>query len=326
VIDYKELSEETKKNIIEMATKKKDIIILDVSYHLYRYFFVHGDLSVSRGGEIVQTGHIYGFLNMICGLRRTFDNPAILMVIDGHDDERSEINPEYKTGRSDKFNVHKDTWKVVDMCSLLDGIYFTYDSKYEADDGIYVTARTIDRLLVKNNIEKDIHIFATDKDLFQTINPRIKVLKALGKGTGKKKLLDADIMTEERIIDEYGVMPDDLPIYRALVGDKSDHLPGYSRIPKKLAAKVARAGSVTEDGLDIDDVEFSADATNSDKKWVEKIREEYELFHNNYRIMKAKEFVFEIKKPDSVGKASTWIEYFELNKFRKEVEIFNRNR
>lgn len=309
----KDLNEETRINIVDISKNRNDIIILDMSYHLFRYYNVFKHLSIVDGNKRIPTGHIYGFLKLLGDLKRYFDRPAIIIAVDGYDEERKQINKNYKANRVEKeFNVHDDTDVILEMSSLMSNVYVARHPKYEADDTIYSVAKVFDYLCKKNNIDKNIYIYSSDKDLYQAVNDKIKIISKINKTT--RQIIGIEEVKEKF----HNVDPNHLVYFRALVGDTSDNLKGYNRIPKKVAARLAYICDFTEEK-----VIPREDISETEQRWVNKINEDYNLFKNNYAIMKAKEYPFVIEKPYS-NRAWDLVNYYKLNSYKKALAEVGR--
>jgi 5'-3' exonuclease len=316
LINFRELSSDTKNSILGISADRDNVIVLDMSYHLYRFYYVHKDLSINNNGVNIPTGHIYGFLRLIAYLKRHFSRPAIIICVDGHDDVRKEVNSAYKGNRSEKeFSVHGSTDDILEMCGLMDNVYYVYDSRYEADDGIYTVATSLEFLFTKNKIDTNIYIYGSDRDLYQAVSDKVKVIKKFGKG--RDVLKDVDIVGIEQVKEEFsGVTPDKLAVYRSIVGDSSDNLKGYERFPRKLAAYIATNGKVSEDGIGVNPVNF----TDAEKRHYNSINLDFKKFKDNYAIMKAKEFLFELRKCGT-GRGKELAEFYQMNQYTREVEL-----
>ena len=89
--------------------------------------------------------------------------------------------------------------------------------------------------------------------------------------------------------------PKDLPLYRAIVGDKSDNLPGpIQRFPKDLASKIARTCTID----DIEKVATKVSTTPSKFKYLMKLQENYKQVQLNYEVMKLREVDFNITRDE----------------------------
>jgi 5'-3' exonuclease len=276
-------------------------------------------LRIDNQGVTIPTGHIYGFLKMICYLRRKFDNPAIIIAIDGYDKQRKVENPEYKANREAKeVNIHAYTDDIIKMCALMPGIYTSYNGSYEADDTIYNISRTLDSLFKKNSIDRIIYIYTQDKDIMQCINDKIVMIKKFGEG--KNWLTKAEIVTEDLVREQFnGVRPDRIAMFRSISGgDSSDNIRAYLRFPKKMAALIAEECSI---GLDfIYPPAGFCERNPPIHKYLDIINSDYAKFKSNYSIMKMKEYDFTLKIPEPQN-ASELIEFYQLNQYKKELSV-----
>ncbi len=312
---YKDLDKVTKENILEIARDRDDIILVDVSNQLYRYYYTHSNLSINNQGVVIPTGHIYGLLRLVCTLKKEYDKPAIILCVDGYDRERKSVGDgSYKSNRSKKeFNIHADTEKILEMLSVIKaGLYVSYNSKYEADDTIYSVCKGLDYLFKKNGMVKDMYICSNDRDMCQCLDDNVRIIKSFGKKGNIKH--GADMIDIKSMRDEFnGVSPDNFAKYRALIGDSSDNIKGYHRIPKKLAARFVSYGEFTDTRLI-----YEGDLTESESRWLEGINSDYNIFKNNLLLTQLKDYPFILEKPVS-DKAWDLVEFYKLNSFKREV-------
>ena len=127
------------------------------------------------------------------------------------------IYPDYKANRSDppedlipQFKLIKDVPLVFNIPSIqLEG--------FEADDLIASYAR------VASELQQNVSIVSSDKDLMQLINKRVSMIDPL-----KKKQI-----TEKNVLEKFGVKPDKVVEVQALAGDTSDNIPGIPGIGPK---------------------------------------------------------------------------------------------
>lgn len=314
------LNDSTKRNIFRIAKDHDSVVILDTSFHLYRFAYVHKMLSVTKDNVKIPTGHLYGFTKMLTYLKKNFNNPAIIMVLDGYDMARKQENSQYKEGRGEKVVDIKDTIvDLVKMSALLPNVYVSYDKDYEADDGIYCISKTLDFWFKRNNIQRDIYIYAQDKDLYQCVDTNIKVIKKWGRG--KDFLTQAEVVDVEAVKEAFnGVTPSNLAKFRSITGDSSDNLRGYYRFPKKQASIIANECVRTGDMLSpIHDDFYEVHPKVGD--YLHKINSDFNTFKSNYNIMKLKVFDFSIRVPDR-DRAEELLKYYELNQYTKELKAF----
>lgn len=309
------LDQETKQNIVDMSQDSNPVAVVDMSYQLYRYYFALSQLSVNINGMNIPTGHMTGFLSLVMKLYEE-GYSGIIICVDGYDETRKSLNPDYRTGRSsDRYNVHNDVDDILCMSSLLPNVYVCRDSGKEADDLIYSCSKLLNYLFGKNELYgKYVHIFGNDRDLYQTIQDGIYMIK------DTKSMKE---ITEEDVIEEFkGVPPECLAMYRAIVGDSSDNLSGYYRFPKKMASFISRNCVISDSEIRIKEGVDLVGVLNV-KKYVQIINSDYDKFWTNYQIMKLGVFPFKIQRPDST-KARYLLEKYRQNKFYKKCIGINQ--
>lgn len=290
------MNEVTMDSLYDICTNHGDVMVVDVLNYLHRYMWVHRDLSVTIGDEIVNTGHLYGFTNFMIFLKRKFPNCAIILALDGIDKERRNINSSYKADRSHEYSVESEMDELLSMCSLVEGVYTCYDRDYEADDAIGVVARKISKLCIKNNIKKTVYILSNDKDMFQLVTSgticNINIIRKFG--SGKDWFENSDIVDSRKVREKFnGVAPEDLVKFRAIVGDSSDNLKGYYRFRKANAAIIAENFNYDKESKTL----VLKEGVKPCKSWeniMTAITDDMSIFCNNYAIMELKTFDFEL--------------------------------
>jgi 5'-3' exonuclease len=141
----------------------------------------------------------------------------------------------------------------------------------EADDTIAYIAQMYQETC------KKITIVSTDRDFYQLVDDRIQVWSPI-----KKKMYDT-----QAVLDEFGVHPTNMVIYRSFTGDASDNIPGVNGIgPKtilKLVPELADGNEFTVDDL------FVKSKTNlSESKSYQKILDNSLIIEQNYQLMNIK--------------------------------------
>ncbi|BDB95931.1 DNA polymerase I [Candidatus Hydrogenosomobacter endosymbioticus] len=197
----------------------KTLILIDGSGFIYRAFYALPPLS-HKGTQI---GAVFGFCNMILRLRETkkpthwavvFDSPVPTF--------RSSIFPMYKQNRTEKpkelisqFDIVKEAceaFKIPTLCS----------PKFEADDVIATYARKIVSLGYM------VEIVSSDKDLMQLVDENTLIYDPIKSKT----------ISNQEVIEKWGVAPDKIVDVQALSGDPSDNIPGVPGIGPKTATKL----------------------------------------------------------------------------------------
>ena len=203
-----------------MSKQQKDLLILiDGSSWLYRAFHALPPLTNAQGEP---TGAIYGMTNMLRKLLREYTDEHIAVVFDPRGKTfRNDIYADYKANRppvppdlASQFEGIRDVIRAMGLPLMqIDGV--------EADDVIgtlAVRAAAAGRRVL---------IVTSDKDMAQLVNEDIQLLDTM-----QDKLTDV-----ARVHKKFGVGPERIIDYLALVGDTSDNIPGVSKVGPKTAAK-----------------------------------------------------------------------------------------
>jgi len=322
----------TKHSIFDICKKYEEIIVIDVYNYIFKYFYAHNDLSVTtKDGEVIPTGHIYGFTKNILFLKDHFPKCAIILCVDGKDTSRSELYPEYKAGREHQLNPGDYIGVIEDLCSIIDGVYICYDPSYEADDAAGSSVRTLKYLCNKFNIPKQIYLLSSDRDWWQLIDDgegkccRISAVKKWG--MGNKFIEEAQFVTESVVREEFnGTSPENLLKFRSITGDSSDNIKGYYRFYKKNAAIIAENFDYDTDTKCLV-IKDGIEQRQSWQKFLEVVQGDMSIFSRNYELMSLKEFDFTlvpIFKDVSESKIKSIIECIknlELNTFLEHIKI-----
>lgn len=193
------------------------IMIVDASPLIYRVWSTQGHLATSDG---MFTGLRYGFLRSIRSYqqRTKCDQVAIAFDVKGPI-VKAQSNQNYKSNR--EFTEDKATMysQVPDLRAMLELTKWTMLSApgYEADDIIGALVRA------KEPRGHDCVIVTSDNDMCQLVSSKTKIFRP----ASSRDKTNKDLMIDERWVqDTYGVPPQNLLCWRALVGDRSDNLTG----------------------------------------------------------------------------------------------------
>lgn len=131
---------------------------------------------------------------------------------------RVAIYPEYKAQRSPMTEVEREQKKrLLRECKRL-GYQMARVEGEEADDVIATLAK------IYGGVIPDVRLVGSDKDLAQCVTENVRqVVPAIGERP-------AELRGPARVLEKYGVTPEQIPLYLALVGDKSDNVPGVPGI------------------------------------------------------------------------------------------------
>ena len=198
----------------------KTVHLLDASSFIYRGFFALPPLSTSRG---FPTGAVYGFLRMLFAIFKSESPEYLGVVFDSPAPTRREkVFKEYKAGRPPMPDPLKVQIPVIkEMLDLLN-IPMIEVEGYEADDLIAILAMKFYRE------GHTVKIYTPDKDMLQLVNERIIVVNPM----------NWEVFTPQKVKEKFGVPPEKVPDYLALVGDSIDNIQGVKGIGKKSAPKI----------------------------------------------------------------------------------------
>jgi DNA polymerase-1 len=203
-----------------MNTQAKKIFLIDGSSYLYRAFHAMPPLSTSSG---LPTGAVKGVVNMLRNLRKENPDAYYLSIFDAKGKNfRHEIYKDYKANRPPMpEDLREQLSPLKEICNAM-GMPVIEIPNVEADD---VIASLAD-LGSKQGIP--IIISSLDKDLMQlVVDPLIKMMNTMN-----NKIYDVAGVQEK-----FGVHPNQIIDYLAIVGDSSDNIPGVPKVGPKTAAK-----------------------------------------------------------------------------------------
>ena len=217
--------------MISLAGKK--VCVVDAYGLIYQVFHAPGMEMTNAQGE--PTGAAFGFVRDVLGLMRKLSPDYLLCAYDMRAKTfRSELYPEYKANRSAtpddlllQFDFTREFLKAVGVPAL--GVV-----GFEADDVLATVARTVSELGGET-------ILATsDKDARQLLDDQTSIYLLR-----KEKFYRAP-----ELADDWGIRPDQVVDFQALVGDSSDNVPGVPLIGPKVASDLLQKFETLEGVFD----------------------------------------------------------------------------
>jgi len=217
------------------------IIIID-AYNLFtRHYVAHPGMS--KNGE--QVGGVVGFFNNLIRLVERI-NPEHIYVIweSGGSKRKRDLYPDYKKGRRPaKLNRYYEdipdtlenrNFQIKTLVDLLDKFPITqiYVEDAEADDAIGYMAKY--KLSKQNKV-----IISSDHDFYQLINKNLIIWSPTLKA----------FVDSKKVIDRFGVHPNNFCLAKCITGDSSDNIPGIKGIAYKTLTKYFPKFSLEEDYL-----------------------------------------------------------------------------
>lgn len=205
------------------------LVLVDGSSYLYRAFHAFPPLTNAAGEP---TGAMYGVLNMLKSLISQVQPTHIAVVFDAKGKTfRDEMFEQYKSHRPPMpDDLRKQIQPLHDMIRAL-GIPLLVVEGIEADDVIGTLALQASRL------GKKVLISTGDKDMAQLVDNNIMLINTMN-----NSLLD-----REGVIEKYGIPPELIIDYLALMGDSADNIPGVAGVGEKTALGLLQGiGSMAE--------------------------------------------------------------------------------
>ena len=201
------------------ASDPNELVLVDGSSYLYRAFHALPPLVTSRGQP---TGAVKGVINMIRALMKSCGHSNIAIVFDAKGKTfRNEIFKEYKAHRPPMPEDLRSQIKPIHNIISAMGLPLLVIEGVEADD-------VIGTLSLQATDEGINTLISTgDKDLAQLVNQRVTLINTM-----TNEILDPD-----GVVKKFGVEPCRIVDYLALMGDKSDNIPGVPGVGPKTALK-----------------------------------------------------------------------------------------
>jgi DNA polymerase I len=226
--------------------KAPRIFLVDAYALIYRaYFaFIQRPLTNSRGEN---TSAPFGFANFLLSVREEHQPDYLAIVFDKGMSQREEIYPEYKATREKMpDDLAASLPRIREMVEAFHDSVVEVEG-YEADDVIGTLA------VQARSQGLEAVIVSGDKDFYQLVGPGIHLLNP---GRGGPTGVEPEWVDETNAGEKFGVSPERIPDYLALIGDSSDNIPGAPGIGPKTAVKLlqeygdvetilARAGEIS---------------------------------------------------------------------------------
>ena len=206
------------------------LVLVDGSSYLYRAFHALPPLTTSKG---LPTGAVKGVLNMLKSLRKQYPDSPFAVVFDAKGGTfRDEMFAEYKANRPSMPDDMRVQIEPLHQSVIALGFPLLCVEGVEADDVIGTLARS------SAAADRPVVISTGDKDMAQLVDGHITLVNTM---TGSA--LDVDGVKEK-----FGVAPEQIIDYLALMGDSSDNIPGVPGIGPKTASGllVGVNGGLTE--------------------------------------------------------------------------------
>ena len=239
-------------------SESKQLILVDGSSYLFRAFHALPPLLNSKGQP---TGAVKGVINMIRALIKGHPDSNIAIVFDAKGKTfRSDVYSDYKANRPPMPDELRSQIEPIHRIVESMGLPMLIISGVEADD-------VIGTLAGQASVENIKTLISTgDKDLAQLVNDDVTLMNTM-----TNELLDYN-----GVVKKFGVKPNQIVDYLALMGDKSDNIPGVPSVGPKTAVKWLSDFSSMEGIIE------NADSIGG--KVGEKLRDNLDLLRLSYEL------------------------------------------
>ena len=209
---------------------KNKLLLIDGSSVAFRAFFaLYHQIDRFKSPTGLHTNAIYGFNLMLDHMMKRIEPTHILVAFDaGKTTFRTEMFADYKAGRAKTPDEFREQFPFIRQMLDAMGIKHYELSQYEADDII----GTLDKMAEQTDIPFDVTIVSGDKDLIQLTDENTVV------EISKKGVADFEEFTPAYLMEKMGITPTQFIDLKALMGDKSDNIPGVTKIGEKTGLKL----------------------------------------------------------------------------------------
>lgn len=211
----------------DLSSAYKPLVLVDGSSYLFRAYHSPPHLTNSRGEA---TGAIYGVVNMLKSLVKQYSPERMIVIFDAKGPTfRNEMYSEYKANRPPMPDDLRYQIEPLHKIIKAMGLPLIAIEGVEADDVIGTIA---DEQSKKGN---DVLISTGDKDMAQLVNPHVTLINTMTN----------TVMDPDGVVGKFGIPPELIIDYLALMGDKVDNIPGVPGVGEKTAvALIQGLGSI----------------------------------------------------------------------------------
>ncbi|WP_170241260.1 DNA polymerase I [Streptococcus suis] len=210
--------------------KKNKLLLIDGSSVAFRAFFaLYNQIDRFKSPTGLYTNAIYGFNLMLDHMMKRIEPTHILVAFDaGKTTFRTEMYADYKAGRAKTPDEFREQFPFIRQMLDAMGVKHYELDQYEADDII----GTLDKMAERTDIPFDVTIVSGDKDLIQLTDENTVV------EISKKGVAEFEEFTPAYLMEKMGITPTQFIDLKALMGDKSDNIPGVTKIGEKTGLKL----------------------------------------------------------------------------------------
>lgn len=211
-------------------TNKNKLLLIDGSSVAFRAFFaLYNQIDRFKNNSGLHTNAIYGFHLMLNHILGRVQPSHILVAFDaGKTTFRTEMYADYKGGRAKTPDEFREQFPYIRQQLDVLGIKYYELEHYEADDIIGTLAKQAEA----SKEHFDITVVSGDKDLIQLTDTNTVV------EISKKGVAEFEEFTPAYLMEKMGITPSQFIDLKALMGDKSDNIPGVTKIGEKTGLKL----------------------------------------------------------------------------------------
>ena len=201
----------------ESTSDNDSVILVDGSSYVYRAYHALPPLSTSTGQP---TGAVRGVTTMVMRILEDHPDSPVGMIFDAKGSTfRHDMYDQYKANRPPMpDDLRPQIQPIYDICEALGLKIFVVDN-VEADDVIGTLATQAEAQGIKTVVSTG------DKDLAQLVTKNIRLVNTMSN----------EVLDEAGVMKKFGVKPNQIIDYLALVGDTSDNIPGVQKVGPKTA-------------------------------------------------------------------------------------------
>ncbi|MGC9421318.1 DNA polymerase I [Vibrio sp.] len=261
------------------------LILIDGSSYLYRAF--HAYPGTMSNGEI-PTNAIYGVVNMVRAMMRQFASDRIAVIFDAKGKTfRDQMYDQYKANRPPMPDDLRCQIEPLHQIIRAMGLPLLSIEGVEADDVIGTLAHQA------SQAGMPVLISTGDKDMAQLVNDHVTLINTMTNV----------VMDREGVIDKFGIPPELIIDYLALMGDKVDNIPGVPGVGEKTATALLQGiGGLSDLYNNLDKIaELGFRGSKSMAKKLEEHRDNAQL---SYQLATIKRDVELACTPESLLKAT----------------------
>ena len=246
-------------------TDKTPLILVDGSSYLYRAFHALPPLTNSKG---LPTGAVKGVINMMRRLQKDYPDSTTAVIFDAKGKTfRDDIYSDYKANRPPMPDELRSQIQPIHDVIRAMGMPLISIGGVEADDviGTYAVQAT--------EKKQPVVISTGDKDIAQLVNEHISLVNTM---------TDTEL-DREGVIAKFGIPPELIIDFLALLGDKSDNIPGVPGVGEKTALGLLQGlGDIDSIYQRLDEVETLS--FRGAKTMAAKLEEHRDLAYLSYQL------------------------------------------